>query len=44
MANFEFRSFWAKKVDFFCHGAPILPLTVKLPSQKIFNFTKTLKS
>ena len=25
MANFEFQSFWAKKVEFFCHGAPILP-------------------
>ena len=25
MANFEFQSFWVKKVDFFGHGAPILP-------------------
>ena len=30
MANFEFRSFWAKKVDFFCHGAHILPLYVPI--------------
>ena len=28
IANFEFQSFWAKKVEFFCHGAPILPLSV----------------
>ena len=28
MANFEFQSFWAKKMDFVFHGAPILPLTV----------------
>ena len=28
MANFEFQSFWAKKVDFFCHGAPILPRSI----------------
>ena len=28
MANFEFQSFWVIKVDFFCHGAPILPRSV----------------
>ena len=28
MANFEFQSFWVKKVDFFCHGAPILPRSI----------------
>ena len=28
MANFEFQSFWVKKVEFFCHGAPILPRSV----------------
>ena len=44
MANFEFRHFWVKKVDFFGHGAPILPLTVKLPSLKNSKFTKTPKS
>ena len=27
MSNFEFQRFWAKKVDFFYHGSPILPLT-----------------
>ena len=27
IANFKFQSFWAKKVDFYFHGAPILPLT-----------------
>ena len=25
MANFEFQRFWVEKVDFFPHGAPILP-------------------
>ena len=28
IANFKFQSFWVKKVDFFNHGAPILPLSV----------------
>ena len=28
MANFEFQRFWAKKVEFFFHGAPILPRSV----------------
>ena len=28
MANFEFQSFWAKKVEFFFHGAPILPRSI----------------
>ena len=28
MANYEFQSFLAKKMDFFCHGAPILPHAV----------------
>ena len=28
MANFEFQSFWAKKVDFIFHGAPILPRSI----------------
>ena len=28
IANFEFQGFWAKKVEFFFHGAPILPRSV----------------
>ena len=28
MANYEFQSFWAKKMDFIFHGAPILPPAV----------------
>ena len=28
IANFEFQSFWAKKLEFFFHGAPILPRSV----------------
>ena len=28
MANFKFQNFWPKKMDFFCHGSPILPLPV----------------
>ena len=27
MANFKFQNFWPKKMDFFCHGSLILPLT-----------------
>ena len=42
MANFEFRSFWAKKWDFFCHGTPILPRPKKLPIQKISILPKLL--
>ena len=40
MANFEFRSFWAKKVDFFCHGAPILPPSVPKNFQNSSNEPK----
>ena len=28
MANFEFQSFWAKKMEFIFHGAPILPRSI----------------
>ena len=28
IANFEFQSFWVKKVEFFFHGSPILPRSV----------------
>ena len=28
IANFEFQGFWAKKVEFFFHGTPILPRSV----------------
>ena len=41
MANFEFRSFWAKKVNFFCHGALILPRTI--PTHFWIFFTTNIK-
>ena len=28
MANFEFQSFWTKKMEIFFHGAPILPRSI----------------
>ena len=42
MANFEFRSFWAKKMDFFDHGAPILLASYLEFALNFFKFTQKL--
>ena len=43
MANFEFRSFWAKKVDFFCHGAHTGRWPKKFFGPNFFQHTQKLK-
>ena len=40
IANFEFQSFWAKKVEFVLHGAPILPRSVLKFFWRVSNLLK----
>ena len=40
MANFEFQSFWAKKMEFIFHGAPILPRSILKFCQQASNLLK----